>query len=313
MLSVSDVLIDPFRPGVLEKLGLDPIKVLLKLNPRLIIVRLTGFRKDGIYKDMAGHDINYLAVSGVLHLLGGSHKTPPIPPANLLADFAGGGLVAFAGVLLALISRGVSGKGQVVDANMVDGVSSLGTFPRLLLETPMWNLPRGTNTLDGGSPYYGCYECKEPGTYVAVGALEPQFFELLLKGLGFTEKDVVPKPGMDRTDKESWEFMRGILKKRFKDKTRKEWESVFGGTDACVTPVLTFGELQKDGHEQRPMVGLAESPGRDVGDQYKGTGLQVGKGGDQVVQDWLKWTRGQEWDVADNGAAVVRDAGKSKL
>ena len=136
LISKADVLIDPYRPGVLEKLGLDPVNVLQKINPKLITVRLTGFRRDGKYKDMAGHDINYLAVSGVLSMLG-AKDTPPLPPGNVLADFAGGGHVAFTGVLLALIHRGVSGKRQVVEANMADRVNFLGTFPRPLTRHAM--------------------------------------------------------------------------------------------------------------------------------------------------------------------------------
>lgn len=314
LISKSDVLIDPFRPGVLEKLGLHPTDVLLKLNPRLIIVRLTGFRKDGKYKDMAGHDINYLAVSGVLSVLGGKHPVP-VPPANLLADFAGGGLVAFAGVLLALISRGVSGKGQVVDANMVDGTFSLGTFPRLLMDTPMWNDPRGENTLDGGAPYYGVYECKEKDTHVAVGALEDKFFKELLRGLGLKEEDIVPKKGIKRTDKRSWEFMRGVFDKKFKERTRGEWEKMFDGTDACVTPVLKFGELREQGYEARPMVGLETSPGIVPGGDegnWDGKMLQVGSGGKKVLKEWLGWRKGVHWEIDESGTAVVKGAA-SKL
>lgn len=313
LIDKADVLIDPFRPGVLEKLGLGPDEVLLKKNPRLIVVRLTGFRKDGEYKDMAGHDINYLAVSGALSVLGGKSKVP-VPPANLLADFAGGGLVAFAGVLLALISRGVSGRGQIVDANMVDGAFSLATFPRLLMGSPMWDGPRGTNVLDGGAPYYGCYECEEEGTYVAVGALEDRFFGELLKGLGLKEEDVVPERGMKRTDKKSWEFMRGVFEERFRGRKRGEWEKVFGGTDACVTPVLEFGELRRRGYEVRPMVGLAESPARetDEGGKWKGRPLEVGRGGEEVLRKWFSWRKGVDWEVDEAGAAVVKET-KSKL
>jgi alpha-methylacyl-CoA racemase len=161
-----DVLIDPFRPGVLEKLGLCPHTVLAKLNPRLITVRLTGFRRDGKYKDMAGHDINYIAVSGVLSMLGRAGQTPQAP-GNLLGDFAGGGLTAVLGVLLALASRERSGKGQVVEANMVDGSAYLATFPRLGTKSFTWSRERGTNLLDGGSPFYDTYETKD-GKYMAM-------------------------------------------------------------------------------------------------------------------------------------------------
>jgi alpha-methylacyl-CoA racemase len=166
----ADVVIDPFRPGILEKLGLGP-DVLLNLNPRIIIGRMTGFRRDGRYKDMAGHDINYIAVSGALAMLGRKGEKP-LPPANILGDFAGGGATLFQGILLALLAREKTGKGQVVEANMVDGSSYLTTFPRMLLNTPMWNNPRGENVLDSGCPWYDTYETKD-GKFMAVGALEP--------------------------------------------------------------------------------------------------------------------------------------------
>lgn len=310
LIEKADVLIDPFRPGVLEKLGLSPENVLLKLNPRLIVVRLTGFRRDGKYKDMAGHDINYLAVSGVLSLLGEKGQ-PPLAPGNILADFAGGGLVAFTGVLLALLSRGVTGRGQVVNANMADGVNFLGTYPRLALTTPMWNDPRGENVLDGGAPYYGCYECKDRGRWVSVGSLEPQFFAQLLRGLDLTAEDIVPQPGMKREDKRSWRHMRGVFEKRFKTKTRDEWEKTFDGTDACVVPVLTFEDLQQRKYDFRPIVGLSDSPGHKPVAEWEGKGLTPGEGGEKMLTEWLGWQRGREYSLNDQGAAVL--VGKSKL
>jgi alpha-methylacyl-CoA racemase len=161
-----DILIDPFRPGVLEKTGLCPHSVLQKLNPRLITVRLTGFRRDGKYKDMAGHDINYIAVSGLLGMLGRAGEAP-YAPGNIIGDFAGGGLTAVLGVLLALASRERSGKGQVVEANMVDGSAYLATFPRLSTKGFLWSQDRGKNLLDGGCPWYDTYETKD-GKYMAV-------------------------------------------------------------------------------------------------------------------------------------------------
>ena len=308
LASKSDVLIDPFRPGVLEKLGLDPEKVLRKANRRLIVVRLTGFRRDGKYKDMAGHDINYLAVSGGLWLLGAKGQ-PPLAPGNILADFAGGGMVAFVGVLLALIHRGVSGQGQIVEANMVDGVSYLGTFPRYGLRTPMWNEERGTNTLDGGCPYYGCYECKDAGKYMSVGALEPQFFNELLKGLGLSTEEICPNE-IARTDKRAWPYMRQVFEKRFRQKTRKEWESVFDGTDACAAPVLEMGELEQQGYDQRPAVALKSSPGQAVESAWVGKALKAGQGGEQTLQEWMGWKQGKDYEV-DNGALTMKE--KSRL
>ena len=162
LLKRVDVLIDPFRPGVIEAIGLAP-KETLASNPRLIIARLSGFRRDGQYATMAGHDINYLAVSGVLSGLGPKNG-PPHPPANILADFAGGGLMCAFGILMALIHRAQSGKGQVVENNMVDGSAYLASMMRYGLRNPLWNKPRGENLLDGGCPWYDVYECKGVGS-----------------------------------------------------------------------------------------------------------------------------------------------------
>jgi alpha-methylacyl-CoA racemase len=162
-----DVIIDPFRPGVLEKLGLGPEEVLLKLNPRLVVGRMTGFRRDGKYSQMAGHDINYIAVSGVLSMFGRKGERP-YPPGNVVGDFAGGGAMCFLGILLALFARAHNGGiGQVVEANMVDGSAILATMPRLGLKTTVWSAPRGTNMLDGGAPFYDTYETKD-GKFMAV-------------------------------------------------------------------------------------------------------------------------------------------------
>lgn len=188
---------------------------------------------------MAGHDINYLAVSGILSQLGPKDK-PPYPPANILADFAGGGLICALGIIAALLSRGQTGKGQVVEANMVDGSAYLGSFMRYGLKTPMWNAPRGENLLDGGCPWYQVYECKDGG-YMAVGALEPQFFAELVRGL---ELDVAQIH--DRTE---WPAMKEQFQRRFLTKTRLCWEKIFYGKDACCTPVLTQAELEQHGYE----------------------------------------------------------------
>lgn len=166
LLPNVDVVIDPFRPGVLEKLGLCPRTVMQPRNPRLITARMTGYRRDGKYAAMAGHDINYIAVSGALSMLGRAGDKP-YPPANVLGDFAGGGAVCFMGILLALAARDRTGRGQVVEANMVDGSAYMTTFPRLARKGPMWNEPRGTNVLDGGCPWYDTYETKD-GKYMSV-------------------------------------------------------------------------------------------------------------------------------------------------
>lgn len=323
LVQQSDVVIDPFRPGVLEKLGLGP-SVLLQLNPRIIIGRMTGFRRDGRYKDMAGHDINYIAVSGALAMLGRKGEKP-LPPANILGDFAGGGATLFQGILLALLARERTGKGQVVEANMVDGSSYLTTFPRMLLNTPMWNQPRGENVLDSGCPWYDTYETKD-GKYMAVGALEPQFFKELLKGLGLTGK-AMEKTREDRT---TWPELKATFEKVFKGKTRTEWEQVFDKTDACCTPVLDYGELKADADregDQRPAVTLRDTPSfaiskglasRDPstgqgpgvkGESYYGLPLYPGQGGEETLKQWFGWTRGKHYDV-ESGGLVRKDLSK---
>lgn len=255
---------------------------------------------------MAGHDINYLAVSGILSLLGDSANQPPQPPGNILADFAGGGLVAFTGIILALLRRGLTGRGQVVEANMVDGVSFLGTFARLAMKTRAWDDERGRNLLDGGAPFYRCYETKDEGRYVAVGALEPKFFDELLKGLELSEEEVLPPNGVERgrNDKRNWLFINDVFEKRFKQKTRREWEEIFDGKDACVTPVLEMKDLEEQGYEQRAMVGLSESPAREVKDQWVAKPLRPGEGGEEVLGEWMGWKRGRDYGV--EGGALVK-------
>jgi alpha-methylacyl-CoA racemase len=315
--------IDPFRPGVLEKLGLGP-DVLLKLNPRVILGRMTGFRRDGKYKDMAGHDINYIAVSGALAMLGRKGEKP-LPPANILGDFAGGGATLFQGILLALLSREKTGQGQIVEANMVDGSAYLATFPRMLTKTPMWSRPRGENTLDGGCPYYDTYETKDGG-YMAVGALEPQFFALLLDGLGLSGKGIEKT----REDRTTWPGLKDTFTKIFLNKTRSEWEKVFDNTDACCTPVLDYKELETDVSregDQRPAVTLRTSPSLGVsqgsssrdpssgqgdgvnGGGYSGTTLYPSEGGERVLSQWLGWKRGKDFDV-ENGGLVTKMSSK---
>ncbi|KAL2268639.1 hypothetical protein VTJ83DRAFT_3485 [Remersonia thermophila] len=255
----ADVLIDPFRPGVLERLGLGPAALRAR-NPRLVYARLTGFRRDGRWRDMAGHDINYLAVSGALGLLG-RRGAPPTPPANLLGDFAGGGVMLVLGILAALLVRERTGRGQVVEANMVDGAAYLASFARLGIGagSPAWERPRGDNLLDSGCPYYDAYETRD-GRWMAVGALEPQFFKALLRGLGMEGRGWEKR----RWDRNEWPALRHELEAVFKTRTRDEWEKVFEGTDACCTPVYEFGEMTREKErmegDARPPVALWGSP-----------------------------------------------------
>lgn len=320
-----DILIDPFRPGVLEKSGLDP-KELLKVNPRLIVARMTGFRRDGKYKDMAGHDINYIAVAGVLGMLGRAGEKP-YAPGNIVGDFAGGGGVCFMGILLALLAREKTGCGQVVEANMVDGSSFMASMPRFGSKTPMWNGKRGENVLDGGCPYYDTYETRD-GRFMAVGALEPQFFTALLRGLSIEENQL----GGKRDDRKTWPGMRELFTRTFKSKSRDEWEAVFDGTDACCTPVFEQAELEKAGFDQRPIVTLSNSPGyamqdgdaegRDAregqgigieGNGWISKGLSPGSGGEEVLAQWMGWNRGRHYEVKKGGLEYVGLGERAKL
>ena len=300
ILKNADVLIDPFRPGVLEKAGLSPSK-LLAANPRLIIARLTGFRRDGEYSEMAGHDINYLAVSGVLSQLGRKGQ-PPYPPGNILADFAGGGLPCALGIIMALLVRERTGKGQVVENNMVDGAAYLGTFLRLGRKTPLWNQPRGENLLDGGCPWYDVYECKDGG-FMAVGALEPQFFVELVRKLGLDESLL-----KRREDRRSWAAMRELFKSTFIKKTRKEWEDTFLRSDACCTPVIGQAELETSKYEQRLPVGLTGSPALGIGqtDAWIPNPLIPSSGGEALLKEWMGLQRDRDFKVENGGLVKAK-------
>ncbi|KAM0786483.1 hypothetical protein ACM66B_001941 [Microbotryomycetes sp. NB124-2] len=248
----ADVLIDPFRPGVLERLGLGPDK-LLQANPRLIIARLTGFRREGPYSMMAGHDLNYIALSGVLSLLGRKGQKPYFP-ANILADFAGGGLMAAMGVLMAIIERHRTGLGQVVEADMVTGARYVSSFPLMLSQPssglPLWDSERGENFLDGGAPWYEVYETKD-GLYMTVAALENHFYATFLNTLlPALPSNVVPSQAptpATQMDRSTWPALSEFLTKAFMTKTRDEWTKIFVGTDSCCVPVLNRWEVDSRG------------------------------------------------------------------
>ncbi|XP_043214117.1 alpha-methylacyl-CoA racemase-like isoform X1 [Amphibalanus amphitrite] len=231
LCSRADVLLEPFRPGVMERLGLGP-KALLKQNPRLVYARLTGYGQTGPTADWAGHDINYLAMSGVLSFLSTPDR-PPVPPVNLLADFAGGGLTCALGVLAALLERTRSGKGQVVDCSMTEGAAYVASwlFKSRDLQ-PVWGREAGTNVLDGGAFWYGCHRTAD-GRYMAVGALEPKFFARFAELLG--------EPGLEQLPFDSADGRRRVAA-AFARRTQAQWAAVFAGQDACVTPVLSADE-----------------------------------------------------------------------
>jgi alpha-methylacyl-CoA racemase len=245
LLCTADVLIDPFRPGVLERLGLAPLDILGELNKRLVVLRLTGFGQSGALCDKAGHDINYLAVSGVLSLLGRADERPHWP-ANFLADFAAGGMLGALGVVMALYERERTGCGKIIDAAMVDGAAYLSTFAHALRRSPLWSEPRGRNMLDGGAPFYECYATSD-ARYMAVGAIEAHFYERFVRTLfdGAATADVDADALVDaHMDREQWPALRRRFGARFAAHTQEHWAAVFEHVDACVTPVLSLEQLK---------------------------------------------------------------------
>jgi alpha-methylacyl-CoA racemase len=237
----ADVLVEGFRPGVMERLGYGPDDV-QPLNPGLIYARMTGWGQTGPRAPRAGHDINYLGLTGFLHAIGRRGERP-VPPLNLVGDFGGGSMFLLVGVLAAIIERQTSGRGQVIDAAIVDGVSVLGQMIWAFRGIGIWSDERGTNILDTGAPYYDTYETAD-GRYMAVGAIEPQFYAELLVGLGLSDRPNLP----DRNDAAQWDSLKTIFTAAFLTRTRDEWAAVFDGTDACVTPVLSFAEAAEDTH-----------------------------------------------------------------
>jgi len=230
----ADVLLEGFRPGVTERLGVGPTDCQAR-NAELVYARMTGWGQQGPMAPRAGHDINYISLTGVLHAIGSADGKPP-PPVNLVGDFGGGSMLLVVGILAALWERARSGKGQVVDAAMVDGASVLAQMMWSMRAAGLWSDQRGVNLLDGGAPFYDTYICAD-GRYVALGALEPRFYAQLLKGLRLDPADM-PK----QYDRSGWPTLRARFTAVLATKTRDQWAEVFGDVDACVTPVLTFPE-----------------------------------------------------------------------
>ena len=242
LIAAADVLMEGFRPGVAERLGVGPDEC-LAANPRLVYARMTGWGQTGPLASRAGHDINYLALSGLLHAIG-TADGGPVPPLNLVGDFGGGSMFLLVGILAALWERERTGAGQVVDAAMVDGVAVLGRMIHTLHGAGHWNDRREANLLDGGAPFYRSYRCSDGG-YVAVGALEPQFYAQLLAGLGLD-----PGSLPDRDDPAQWPALQKVLAETFAARTRQEWADLFIDTDACVTPVLSLREAPEHPHSR---------------------------------------------------------------
>jgi alpha-methylacyl-CoA racemase len=240
LADTADVFLEGYRPGVAERLGLGP-DVLLRRNRALVYARLTGYGQTGPLAHQAGHDINYVALTGALHAMARAGEAPR-PPINLLGDYAGGALGAAFGIVCAVLEARCSGRGQVIDASMVDGVALLTAKLQGLRAAGRYDDEPGTNYLDSGAPFYDTYRCAD-GRYVAVGALEPDFYREFVTRL---DVDLTGWPEQD--DRASWPRLRSLIAAAFSAKTRDEWAEIYAGTDACVTPVLTFDEAAEHPH-----------------------------------------------------------------
>jgi alpha-methylacyl-CoA racemase len=240
LAETADAVIEGFRPGVLERLGLGP-DVLLARNPRLVVGRMTGYGQDGPLAPRAGHDINYIAIAGVLGAIGRAGEAP-VPPLNLIGDFGGGGMFLALGLVSAILSARATGQGQVVDAAMVDGAVYLNGLMQALVSQGAWRDARGVNMLDGGAPWYGTYRTKDD-QWMAVGAIEGRFYAEFLAKLGLNPADLP-----QQHDRTGWPALRSAFETAFLSRTRAEWETVFAASDACVTPVLSIREAARHPH-----------------------------------------------------------------
>src|SRR5579884_1172410 len=306
MVEKADALIEGFRPGVMERLGLGP-DVCLARNPRLVYGRMTGWGQDGPIAHTAGHDINYIALSGALYSIGEAGG-PPVPPLNLIGDFGGGALYLAMGVLAGIISARQTGRGQVIDCSMVEGSASLMMMMYGALAAGAWTEARGSNRTDGGSHFYHVYETKD-GEHVAVGSIEPQFYALLLKHTGLEEETLPPQ-----LDRASWPDMQQRLARIFKTKTRAEWTAIMEQTDICFAPVLRMSEAIRHPHNvQRgsfvEIDGIAQ-PGpapRFLGTPtaVQGPPARAGEHTNEILRDW-GFAAAEIADLHRNGA--VRSA-----
>lgn len=242
LIEGADALIEGFRPGVMERLGLGP-EVCLARNPRLVYGRMTGWGQSGAFAHAAGHDINYLSLSGALHAIGEPGRKPVVP-LNLVADGGGGAMLLALGVLAGLLEARGSGRGQVVDAAMTDGAALLMSMMYTLKAMGQWQQQRGSNLLDGGAHFYDTYQCRD-GRWISVGAIEPQFYALLLEKTGITDPDF-----QQQWDRSRWPRLKEKLAAVIAQRTRDEWCAVFDGTDACVAPVLDMDEAPRHPHNR---------------------------------------------------------------
>jgi alpha-methylacyl-CoA racemase len=285
LISRADVLIEGFRPGVMERLGVGPDAALLK-NPRLVYGRMTGWGQEGPLAPRAGHDINYIALAGVLHAFGRKGEAP-VPPLNLVGDFGGGGMFLAFGVVSALLEAQRSGRGQVVDAAMVDGAALLAAMFSGFLAAKQWSEERGANILDTGAPWYDVYETAD-GKHVAIGAIEEKFFAELGAKL-----ELIGLPA--QYDRSRWPEMRRRIAETFRSKTRDEWCRVFAGSDACFAPVLSWSEARAHEHQKsrRSYIELAGVEQPAPAPRFSRTAPSVrrapparGEGGAGALADW---------------------------
>jgi alpha-methylacyl-CoA racemase len=240
IIAKVDAIIEGFRPGVMEKLGLGPEEC-LKINPNLVYGRMTGWGQDGPLAHSAGHDINYIALTGALDSIGRKDEAPP-PPLNLIGDYGGGGMMLAYGILAGIINVKNGGSGQVVDAAMVDGASALMAMFYSFKASGFWKEERGSNLLDGGAHFYDTFKCKD-GKYLSVGSIEPQFYAILLDKLELNDERF-----NNQMDSSLWSELKDIIANKILTKTRDEWAHIFDGTDACVAPVLSLSEAPENEH-----------------------------------------------------------------
>jgi alpha-methylacyl-CoA racemase len=287
LIARADALIEGFRPGVMERLGLGP-EVALARNSKLVYGRMTGWGQDGPLAPRAGHDINYIALAGVLNAFGRKGEAP-VPPLNLVGDFGGGGMLLGFGIACALVEAVRSGKGQVVDAAMVEGASLLAAMFSGMLATQRWSETRGENILDTGAPWYNVYRTKD-GQYVSIGAIEARFYDELIGRLGFAGEQL---PGQN--ERERWPELRARFEKAFAAKTRDEWVKVFEGSDACFAPVLSFSEARRHPHNvaRKSFVEIAKVEQPAPAPRFSRTAASVrrapperGEGGREALGEW---------------------------
>jgi alpha-methylacyl-CoA racemase len=294
LIGAADVLVDGFRPGVMERQGLGPGEMRCA-NPRLVYARMTGWGQDGPLAQRAGHDPTYLALTGALHAIGEAGGAP-VMPLNLVGDFGGGGMYLVAGILAALLERTVSGQGQVVDVSIVDGVNHLMASTRSMLSAGQWTQQRGANTIDGAAPFTAAYRTAD-GEYMVVAALEEKFYAELVRGLGL---DAAALP--NRWQRANWPELKETFARRFATRTRADWTAVFEGVDACVAPVLSMSEavthphnaarhafIERDGvTEPAPAPRFSRTPGAVTSPRW----LPSAAGLASVAREWKTRERG---------------------